>query len=177
MRAGLPDGISWHCTRRGMRAHNMTWTAIVALLGQLADSVWNNVVKDMSFEKALVLTGAVWGTVHAVRELFGFKWPAFRRHGLPRKIFNLAIALAILPFLSELLTFTVMAITHRNVAPHADYILFGLVFLACCYIVFDLWRRPTFRFANLFDQFALPFLPGGAFLGFKVAEHAAWWII
>ena len=155
----------------------MTWTVIVALLGQLVDSVWNNVVKDMSFEKALVLTSAVWGTVHAVREFFALKWPVFRRHGLPRKFFNLAIALAVLPFLSELLTFAVMALTHRNVAPHADYILFGLVFLVGCYIVFDLWRRPTFRLGNLFDQFALPFLPGGAFLGFKVAEHAAWWWI
>ena len=52
-----------------MRAHNMTWTVIVALIGQLADSVWNSVVKDLSL-KALVLAGAVWGTVHAVREFF-----------------------------------------------------------------------------------------------------------
>jgi hypothetical protein len=112
---------------RGMKAHNMTWIAIVALLGQLADSVWNNVVKDLSFEKALVLGGAVWVTVHAVRESFGLKWPVFRRHGFPRKLFNLATALAVLPFLNELSTFAVMALTHR-MSPRTPIIFFSVWF-------------------------------------------------
>ena len=119
---------------------------------------------------------ALWGSVTAVREFIGllFRWPTFRRHGFTRNTFTLAIALGALPFLNELLAFALKAFADINVAPYGDLLLIAAIVLVSFYVIHDLWGRRAFHVVNVFNQFAVPFLPGGTLLGLKLAEHAGW---
>jgi hypothetical protein len=153
------------------------WTLVilVPLLDRLADQV-TTTVTGLDQRQAATLAFAMWGLAQAAKLLVRWQrselpeWRRYRRRGLTHRVFIIASALAVLPFLNDLATFAFKVFANIDASVHGHAIVVAIATLAALYVIWDLWNRPTFHLTSLIDHFVLPFLPAGAAVGYHAAQ-------